>query len=99
STMPLAELGARLYREKACFSCHSIDGSRLVGPSFKGLYGSTRTFEDGTTAVADENYLRESILQPGAKVVQGYPNVMPASYASLSEREVAALIEFIKQQQ
>ncbi|WP_072715365.1 cytochrome c oxidase subunit II [Rhodothermus profundi] len=97
--MPLAELGARLYREKACFSCHSIDGSRLVGPTFKGLFGSTRTFEDGSTAVADENYLREAILQPGARVVQGYPNVMPASYASLSEREVAALIEFIKQQQ
>ena len=97
--MPLAELGARLYREKACFSCHSIDGSPGVGPTFKGLFGHEVELEDGTTVIADENYLRESILQPGAKIVKGFPNVMPASYASLSEREVAALIEFIKQQQ
>lgn len=97
--MPLPELGARLYREKACFSCHSIDGSRGVGPTFKGLYGNERELEGGSRVIADENYLRESILQPGAKIVRGYPNVMPASYASLSEREVAALIEFIKQQQ
>lgn len=97
--MPLAELGARLYQQKACFSCHSVDGSRLVGPTFKGLYGRETELEDGSTIIADENYIRESILQPGVKIVKGYPNVMPASYASLSEREVAALIEFIKQQQ
>jgi len=52
---------------------------------------------DGSTVTADANYLRESILQSGAKVVEGYQNVMP-SYASLSEREVTGLVEFIKEQ-
>lgn len=94
--MPLEQYGEVLYSRQACIGCHSVDGSRLVGPSFQGLFGSQRQFDDGTSAVADENYLREAILNPAARIVQGYPNGMPASYTALSERELSALIEYIK---
>jgi cytochrome c oxidase subunit 2 len=96
--IPLPELGEKLYTQQGCQGCHSLDGSDMVGPTWKGLYGKTdHQMADGSTVTADANYLRESILQSGAKVVEGYQNVMP-SYASLSEREVTGLVEFIKEQ-
>ena len=96
--IPLPDLGERLYTQQGCQGCHSLDGSDMVGPTWEGLYGKTdHQMADGSTVTADENYLRESILQSGAKIVQGYQNVMP-SYANLSEREVSGLVEFIKQQ-
>ncbi|WP_103029739.1 cytochrome c oxidase subunit II [Salinibacter altiplanensis] len=96
--IPLPKLGEKLYTQQGCQGCHSLDGSEMVGPSWKGLYGKTEhKMADGSTVTADANYLRESILQSGAKVVDGYQNVMP-SYASLSEREVSGLVEFIKEQ-
>ncbi len=94
--MPLPEYGAVLYEQQACITCHSVDGSKKVGPSFKGLYGRTEQLAAGSVQV-DDNYLRESILEPGAKVVAGYAAVMPP-YASLNERQLSALIEFIKAQ-
>ncbi len=97
--LPLEELGEMLYRQQGCVACHSIDGTSIVGPSFQNLFGSQRTFQDGTTAVADENYIRQSILEPMAHIVQGYQPVMPASYGSLQERQLSALIAFIQQQQ
>ncbi|RHX88954.1 cytochrome c oxidase subunit II [Leptospira stimsonii] len=96
SKVPPAELGKKLYAEKACAGCHSIDGSRLVGPSYKGLFGSAREFEAGPGANADENYLRKSILQPTAQVVKGYPPAMPSYQGQLSDDEINALIEYIK---
>ncbi len=96
--IPLPELGEKLYTQQGCQGCHSLDGSDMVGPTWEGLYGKTdHQMADGSTVTADANYLRESILKSGAKVVEGYQNVMP-SYASLSEREVAGLVEFIKEQ-
>lgn len=97
--LPLPELGARLYQQQACFSCHTTDGSPLVGPTFQGLFGRQRTFTDGSTATADENYIRESILEPTAHVVEGFQPIMPPNYSSLSERELSALIAFIQEQQ
>jgi len=97
--LPLPELGKRLYTQQGCQGCHSLDGSRMVGPSFQNLYGMTdHEMQDGTTVTVDENYLRESILQPGAKVVAGYQDQMPRMYSDLSERQLAGLIEFIKEQ-
>ena len=94
--MPLPELGQLLYTRQQCAACHSIDGTAVIGPSFKGLYGANRAFTDGTNAVADDNYLRESILNPAARIVEGYPPVMPANYTSLTERELSALIAYIE---
>lgn len=96
---PPAERGALLYEQQACNGCHTLDGSPGVGPTFQGLFGSERSFADGTTAVADENYIRESILEPTAKIVEGFQPVMPPSYSSLAAEELDALIAFIQEQQ
>ncbi|MCG6146011.1 cytochrome c oxidase subunit II [Leptospira bandrabouensis] len=91
-----ADLGKTLFAQKACASCHSIDGSRIVGPTMKGLFGSSRKFADGSQSKADENYLRESILVSSAKIVEGYPPAMPVFQGQLSDEDVANLIEYIK---
>lgn len=92
-----AARGERLYTANACQTCHSLDGSQLVGPSFAGTFGSERQFADGTTAVADEDYISNSIINPADKIVEGYNNVMPP-YNYLSDGEIQSLVEFIKEQ-
>lgn len=96
---PPAERGALLYAQLGCQACHSLDGTRLTGPSFQGLYGSTHGLAGGGTVEVDDNYLRESILEPSAQIYEGFPNVMPASYGGLTEDELTALIAFIEEQQ
>ncbi len=93
-----AEWGAQLYESKACITCHSIDGSRKTGPSFKGVFGHDVELADGTTVKADENYIRQSILDPGSQVVAGFQPVMPTYQGTLKSEEIDALIEFIKSQ-
>lgn len=90
--------GQQVASNAGCQACHSLDGSKIVGPSWKGLFGSTREFEDGSTVTADEAYVHESIVNPNAKIVKGFqPNLMPATYAqTLSEDQITAIIEFIK---
>lgn len=98
--MPLAELGRSVFQSQGCMGCHSTDGSRLVGPTMQGLYMAEREFTDGTSRIADEEYLREAILYPGRQINVGYPPNMPAIYEqALSERELAGLIEYIKELQ
>ena len=75
----------------------SREAAHHVGRVEQGLFGSSVQFQDGSSTTADENYIRESILEPGARIVQGYQNVMPPSYGSLSE-QINGLIEFIKEQ-
>ncbi len=96
--MTPVELGRNLYRRKGCVQCHSIDGTakQAGGPSFLGIYGKTHAFTDGTKAVVDENYIRESILRPRAKVRVGYEDKMPIYKDAFTEDDLAALIEFIK---
>lgn len=100
STMEPAEYGKYLYQQKACIGCHSLDGSKVVGPTFKGLYGRAGKFVDGTDYVADDSYIKESILNPQAHVVEGYPqpSPMPPYEGQLGDKEIAAIIEFIKTQ-
>jgi cytochrome c oxidase subunit II len=90
------QIGQQLARIKGCFGCHSIDGTRLQGPTWLNLFGSTREFTDGTTAVADENYLRESILEPGRRVVATYPNAMQSYQGRLTEEELNAIITYLR---
>jgi cytochrome c oxidase subunit II len=90
--------GAGLAREKGCLVCHSLDGSRGIGPTFKGLYNSRVTvLQNGThlTVTADDAYLRESIKQPASKIVEGFQPIMP-SFPELRYDEVEALVEFIE---
>lgn len=92
---PNAERGELIVSQNGCFACHSVDGSTIVGPTWLGLYGSAVDLADGTTVNADDAFIQESILEPNAKIVSGFPaNSMPQY--SLSEEEIADIIEFIK---
>lgn len=94
--LSLEAYGEQLYTAKACHTCHRIDGVAHTGPSFLGIYGAARELSDGSTVPVDENYLRESILNPQAKIVAGYQPVMPTYQGLLNDRQVDALIAFIK---
>ncbi|MDX1586116.1 MAG: cytochrome c oxidase subunit II [Balneolaceae bacterium] len=91
-----AEWGEQLAQEQACATCHSADGSQMTGPTWQGLFGSTRQFQDGTSAEADENYLRTSILNPNDEIVEGYQPVMPSYQGQLNDEQINAIIEYIK---
>jgi len=91
--------GKELYRSKGCSACHSTDGSKGIGPSFKGLYGSkVRVTTNGKVreVVVDEEYIRRSELEPTADIVEGFQPVMPPQKGVLKEEEIKELIEFIK---
>jgi cytochrome c oxidase subunit 2 len=94
--LPPAELGRQFYLRRGCAACHSSDGTRKVGPSFKGIYGETHEFENAPPAKVDDNYIRESILTPSAKIRKGYPDQMTVYQGQLSDDQITALIEFIK---
>ncbi len=85
--------GEKLYLGN-CKSCHSIDGARLIGPSLKGLWQSERILQKGEKVLADENYIRDSILYPNKQVVKGYPAAMPPQ--NYGDAEIYSVIEYIK---
>jgi cytochrome c oxidase subunit 2 len=90
--------GPQLFAERGCKACHSIDGSPLIGPTLKGIFGKNVVVIAGgkeQTVMTDEAYLRSSILEPHAEIVKGYPSIMPVQ--QFSEVEVKALIDYIKQ--
>ncbi|MGH8578682.1 MAG: cytochrome c oxidase subunit II [Gammaproteobacteria bacterium] len=91
---PLVNQGRKLAQDQGCLACHSVDGSPGAGPTWKGLYGKTETLADGSTVVVDEEYLKESIVNPGAAVVEGYDPLMPPY--QLSSEELDALIAYTK---
>ena len=91
----LAERGDKLFNDLACANCHHPDGAGR-GPSLEGVAGKTVELEDGTKVVADDDYLRESILSPQAKVVKGYRPVMPTFQGLVTEDQLLQLIEYIK---
>jgi len=88
--------GAQIYRSAQCYTCHSVDGSPGTGPTWRGMYNHPVTLTDGTTVIADENYLRRSILEPNAQVVRGFNPVMPTYRGSLTEWQLSDLIEYMK---
>ncbi len=90
------ELGAKLYQSKACVTCHSIDGSARIGPSFKGVYGTTSELASGAKVKVDDNFIRDHVLTPTKTPIKGYPPVMPSFQGQLSESDINGLIEFIK---
>jgi cytochrome c oxidase subunit 2 len=96
ASLPPAERGEKIYKEKGCNACHSVDGTVLVGPSFKGLVGHDVELEGGSTVTADENYIRQSILEPQSQVVKGFQPVMPSFKGILSDDDITAVIAYIK---
>jgi cytochrome c oxidase subunit 2 len=91
----LASAGERLFADLACNTCHRRD-ARGRGPMLEGVFGHPVQLLDGTVVTADENYLRESILQPAAKVAAGFQPVMPAFQGLVTEEQLLALIEYVK---
>lgn len=97
--MPLKELGRLVWENKGCATCHSLDGTRGQGPSWKGIWNRTHRGTDGKEYKVDADYIRQSILMPQAVVVQGYEPIMPTYQGLLREREILGVIEFIKELQ
>ncbi len=96
--LPPAERGKKVFTEKACGACHSTDGTVILGPSLKGLFANgKREFEDGTGVSVDENYVRESLLTPQAKIVRGFAGkFMPSFEGQLTEEQLSSLITYLK---
>jgi cytochrome c oxidase subunit 2 len=94
----LATLGEAVFKRQACDTCHRVDPSlpRGNGPTLTGVYGSIVTLSGGTKVKANEGYLRESIMNPMAKIVDGYPPLMPTFQGRLTEDEVLQLIAYVK---
>ncbi|MFZ5981703.1 MAG: cytochrome c oxidase subunit II [Candidatus Zixiibacteriota bacterium] len=90
------EFGKKLFVSKACISCHSMENKKLIGPPLNGIFDKPVPLTSGRRLVVDENYLRRSILEPQAEVVEGYQPVMPTYQGILKDREVDALIMYIK---
>ncbi len=94
--MSPAERGRRLYVTLGCAGCHSTDGTAKTGPSFQGIWGQTHRFSNAPPAAVDENYVRESIVNPSARVREGYEDKMNSYQGQLTDEEIDYLIEFIQ---
>jgi cytochrome c oxidase subunit 2 len=92
-TDPVAR-GQRLARAKGCTGCHSVDGSALVGPTFRKLWGRHETLEGGRVVTVDEPYFVRSIREPKADVVKGFPPAMPEQ--AITDAEIADLVAWVK---
>jgi cytochrome c oxidase subunit 2 len=90
---PMASIGKSLFEQLGCPTCHRADGR---APSLVGLFGTTVPLQSGATVTADESYLRESILNPRAKIVTGYQPIMPSFQGQINAEELTQLIAYIK---
>jgi cytochrome c oxidase subunit 2 len=95
SSGPLSASGEKIFAELGCATCHRSD-SQGRGPNLLGAFGKPVQLEDGRIVTVDENYVRESILDPGAKVVKGFKPVMPTFQGLVSEEQVNALVAYVK---
>jgi cytochrome c oxidase subunit 2 len=84
----------RLLEAKDCLTCHSINGEESIGPTLKGVYGRAVKLNNGSTVTADDVYLRESIVSPDAKIVDGFDDLMPKP--ELTEEETNAIVEYLE---
>ncbi len=90
----LVETGQRLAQTRGCLACHSVDGSPGVGPTWQGAFGRTETFTDGSSATVDADYIRESILEPDARIVEGFQPAMPPY--NFTQDELAAIVAYMR---
>ena len=92
---PLPETGKQLFASLGCSTCHRFDVQGR-GPNLQGVYNKPVLLEDGRTVIADENYVRESILNPTAKIVSGFKPVMPTFQGIVSDEQLNALVAYVK---
>lgn len=90
-----AETGQKLFQSLGCTNCHRFD-TQGRGPNLDGVYGKPVLLSDGTSVIADDAYIRESILNPGAKVVAGFRPIMPSFQGVLTEDQLLSVIAYIK---
>ncbi len=91
-----AQIGQKIY-STSCIACHGLaPGEKKTGPTFAGIFGKTEELEGGGTVTVDENYIRESMMLPNAKIVKGFQGVMPTQSGQLDDEEVAGVIEYLK---
>lgn len=95
-TGTMAEAGQKLFTELGCITCHTGDANTARGPKLDGVFDSMVTLASGEQVKADENYIRESIMTPTAKMVQGFPPLMPTYQGQVSEEQITQLTEYIK---
>ena len=93
--LSMVDVGKKVFQGR-CTACHQATKEKMIGPGLAEIYNTKRDLEGGLTILADENYLRESILNPSAKISKGYPNQMTPFAGLLSEEELSGLIEYIK---
>jgi cytochrome c oxidase subunit 2 len=91
----LAQNGQTLFQQLGCSTCHRFDVQGR-GPNLTGVFGKPVQLEDGRIVTADENYVRESILVPAAKVVSGFKPIMPSFQGQVSEEQLNALVAYVK---
>ena len=91
----LSESGQQVFQQMGCGTCHRSD-TQGRGPNLAGVFGKQVTLDDGRTVMADENYIRESILNPAVKVVAGFKPIMPTYQGQVSEETLAELVSYIK---
>jgi cytochrome c oxidase subunit II len=89
--------GEELFDKHDCLGCHTLDGSEGAGPTFRALFGSTRKLHGGREVIADEAYLVESIVDPDAKVAEGYDEGTMPPYDELAAEDLAAMVEALRQ--
>jgi cytochrome c oxidase subunit II len=94
--MDQVQWGEWLFVEHGCTACHHINGVRGVGGALNNIAGTDRPLQDGTTVPADEAYLRRSILDPGAQVVEGFDPTMPSYEGILNDAQVDALVTYLQ---
>lgn len=92
----MAEVGELLYNTQGCMTCHTTTGAQLVGPSFLNVYGYEFETESGETVLADDAYIKESILTPNVSIIKGYQPVMTPYAGILDDREIEAITAFLK---
>ncbi|HEX8323044.1 MAG TPA: cytochrome c oxidase subunit II [Tepidisphaeraceae bacterium] len=90
------DVGLKLVKNNGCFACHSIDGSAGTGPTWKDLFAKQGKYTDGSTYTADENYIRESILYPQKHIVAGFGGAMPSYLGKFSDRDISAIVSYMK---
>lgn len=95
NTGPLSATGEKLFAELGCATCHRTD-TQGRGPNLQGIFGKPVQLQDGRIVTADENYIRESIVDPGAKIVNGFKPVMPTFQGLVNEEQVNALVAYVK---
>jgi cytochrome c oxidase subunit 2 len=94
---PGPDAGRAAAQSLGCFACHTVDGSKLIGPTWRGLYGSTVELEDGSTVTADDAYIQQSILEPQSQVVKGFPPMsFNAQAVGITDQQIQNIILYIQ---